>query len=94
MLKKGIYRQGKIHTHEPVVHALTGGSWEKGWSGTKSFGGYTTYDYDINLDNRWWVVSNQEVRFTIENNKIDIKSLGKVLSPEDADKYINRLIEL
>jgi len=72
MLKKGIYRQGKIHTQEPTA---------------QSFGGYTTYDYDINLDNRWWVVSNQEITFTIEENKIDIKSLGRILKPEDADKY-------
>ena len=87
MLKKGIYRQGKIHTHEPQVHALTGGIWEKGWSGTKSFGGYTTYDYDIDVNMNWWVVSNQEITFTIEGSKINIKSLGKILSPEDADTY-------
>jgi hypothetical protein len=87
MLKKGIYRQGKIHTHEPIVNSLTRGSWTKGWSGTKSFGGYTTYDYDIDKNMNWWVVSNQEVSFTIENGNVIIESLGKILSPEEADGY-------
>lgn len=84
-MKKGVYRGGRIHTHERIVHALTGGSWEKGWSGTKSFGGYVVYDVERTMD--WWPTDNQEVNFEIEDGKVYIKSLGKILKPDDADRY-------
>lgn len=83
--KKGVYRKGKIHTYNPVVHALTGGNWKDGWSGTKSFGGHTTYDYTPTLD--WWATDNQEVRFELEDGNVRIISLGKVLTPDEADRY-------
>jgi hypothetical protein len=86
MMKKGIYRGGKVHTHEPIVHALTGGNWETGWSGTKSFGGYTVYDVVRTMD--WWPASNQEIEFELKDGMAVITSLGKILKSEDADKYI------
>jgi len=85
MVKKGIYRGGKVHTHEHIVHALTGGSWEKGWSGIKSFGGYTVYEVQRTMD--WWPNDNQEVNFELENGRAYIKSLGKILEPDEADHY-------
>jgi hypothetical protein len=86
MVKKGVYRDNKVHIHEPIVHALTGGDWEKGWAGTKSFGGYKVYDVERTMD--WWPNANQEVEFELVNGKAIIKSLGKILKSEDADKYI------
>ena len=85
MIKKGVYRGGKVHTHEPIVHALTGGNWKTGWSGTKSFGGYTVYEVQRTMD--WWPTDNQEVNFEIEEGKVYIKSLGKILEPDEADHY-------
>ena len=79
MIKKGVYRGGKVHTHEPIVNALTGGNWKTGWSGTKSFGGYRVYEVQRTMD--WWPNDNQEVNFEIEEGKVYIKSLGKILEP-------------
>lgn len=85
MIKKGVYRGGKVHTHEPIVNALTGGNWKTGWSGTKSFGGYRVYEVQRTMD--WWPNDNQEVNFEIEEGKVYIKSLGKILEPDEADHY-------
>jgi|LakMenE18May11ns_1017448.scaffolds.fasta_scaffold9958390_3 hypothetical protein len=62
MVKKGVYRDGKVHTHEHVVH-----------------------DVERTLD--WWPNANQEVEFELLNGKAIIKSLGRMLKSEDADKY-------
>ena len=85
MIKKGVYRGGKVHTHEPIVNALTGGNWKTEWSGTKSFGGYRVYEVQRTMD--WWPNDNQEVNFEIEEGKVYIKSLGKILEPDEADHY-------
>lgn len=85
MVKKGIYRDGKIHTNEHLVNALNGGNWENGWSGTKSFGGYTIYEVERTMD--WWPEANQEVEFNLMEGKAVIKSLGKILSNDEADGY-------
>ena len=85
MIKKGLYKDGKVHTNERVVHALNGGNWENGWSGTKSFGGYTVYEVERTMD--WWPKANQEVEFNLIDGKAVIKSLGKIFSNDDADGY-------
>lgn len=83
-MKKGIYRNGKIYYHTPIVNALTGGSWEKGWSGTKSFGGLQIVDV-INV-NDWWTSFNQEVEFELVDGKVSIKRLGEIIPSEEADR--------
>lgn len=44
--------------------------------------------YDVERTMDWWPNSNQEVGFELVGDKAIIKSLGKTLKPEDADKYI------
>lgn len=63
MMKKGVYKDGKIHTSE-----------------------FEIYDVERTMD--WWPDANQEVKFELIGDKAIIKSLGKTLKPEDADKYI------
>ena len=84
MVKKGINKDGKIHTNERVVHALNGDPYN-GWSGTKSFGGHTVYEVERTMD--WWPKANQEVEFYLMEGKAIIKSLGNILSNDEADIY-------
>ena len=87
MIRTGIYRGGKVYYREPIVHALTGGNWNKGWSGTKSFGGdVVTYDVENRLD--IWPDGNQEVSFELREGKAIVKTLGKIYNPEEADRLI------
>lgn len=72
MVKKGIYRDSKIHTHEPALHTF--GSLD-----------YVVYDVERTLD--WWPKANQEVEFELLNGKAIIKSLGNILKPVEADIY-------
>lgn len=62
MIKKGIYRDNKVHTYETVV-----------------------YEVERTLD--WWPNANQEVKFELSEGKAIIKSLGRMLKPEDVDRY-------
>lgn len=88
MIRTGIYRGGKVYYREPRVHALTGGNWEKGWSGTKSFGGnVVTYDVDNRLD--MWPSGNQEVEFEIINEKAVVRKLGKTYESNEADRLLS-----
>jgi hypothetical protein len=82
-MEKGIYRNGKIYYHTPIVNALTGGSWEKGWSGTKKFGGLEIVEV-VNI-NDWWTSFNQEVEFELVESKAVIKRLGDIIPHEKAD---------
>lgn len=84
MNKKGIYRGGKVYYRQPMVHALSGGNWETGFTGVKSFGGdLEKYDVINNID--WWPNANQEVEFEIINNRAMIRGLGKTYDQETAD---------
>lgn len=84
MNKRGIYRGGKVYYRQPVVIGLTGGNWEKGWSGTKSFGG-NLEKYDVINTIDWWPCSNQEVEFEIINGRAMIRGLGKMYDQDTAD---------
>jgi len=84
-MKKGIYRDGKVIYLEPRVHALSGGNWKTGWSGTKSFGGLKTVDV-MNI-NDWWPTANQEVKFRLEEGKAVIVSLGEKKTYDYVERY-------
>lgn len=89
-MKKGIYRDGHVLYYEPRVHALSGGNWKEGWSGTKSFGGLTKIDV-INID-EWWPHANQEVKFEIQEGKAIIKSLGEKKTNDYVERYYLSII--
>jgi hypothetical protein len=85
-MKKGIYRDGKVIYLEPMVHALSGGNWETGWSGTKSFGGGLK-TVDVQNINDWWPTPNQEVKFRLEEGKAIIVSLGEKKTNDYVERY-------
>ena len=86
-MSKGVYLgEGKVVYRQPIVTALTGGNWEKGWSGTKRMGGDVV---ELKVLNRldWWPAPLQEVYFDHKGNgEIMITKLGKKLSTEEYDR--------
>lgn len=86
-MKKGIYRDNKVYYYEPKVHALTGGNWGSGWSGTKSFGGLKVYDFGNRME--WWPQPNQQVHFELIEGKAHIRKLGEVMDIEYCERYCN-----
>ena len=87
MIRTGIYRSGKVYYRVPLTNHLSGGNWDKGFSGTKQSGGnIIVYEVENRLD--IWPMGNQEVEFELKEEKALVKKLGKIYDSVDADRLI------
>jgi len=88
MIRTGIYRGGNVYYRVPLTKHLSGGNWDKGFSGVKRSGGnVVVYEVLNRLD--MWPSGNQEVEFEIKEDKAIVKKLGKIYDSVEADKLTN-----
>ena len=90
-MSKGVYLgDGRVLYRQPIVNALYGGNWDKGWSGTKRMGGNVV---ELEVLNRldWWPSPRQEVYFEYKgDNSVMITKLGSTITEEEFDSYYER----